>query len=159
MLLMHDHTRALHARALTGIAASLATLLVCFALLAAAAPPSVSAADCTSGGSSCTIGSGYSLPLLGWSCGINTENCYYAGTTTLGSARSNSWGWGEASYSGAGSVFVCVQAYGGYFVGCAYALARACYYASCDDQDLVSFPLYVRNESGVTHTINGQGAQ
>lgn len=154
MLLMHDHTLARPGGALAGIAASLATLLVCFALLAAAAPSTASAADCTSGGSSCLPGTGYGSDVT-WACSINTgTNCYYNNTTSSGSARSDSWGWGSASYSGAGSVFVCIQG-SGYFVGCAYTLARACYYASCDDQDLVSFLIYVRNESGVTHTIDG----
>ena len=125
-------------------------------LLALAGSSSTASADCTTGGSGCLPGSGYTLDDT-WNCGaINTAWCYYDSTTSSGSAASTSWGWGSAAYNGAGDVYVCIQG-SSYFVGCAYNLARACFYASCDDQDLVAFALFVRNQSGFAHTIFGHG--
>jgi hypothetical protein len=125
-------------------------------LLALAGSHSTASADCTTGGIGCVPGSGYTFDRT-WNCGaFNTASCYYNGTTSSGSATANHWGWGSASYDGAGDVFVCIQGES-YFVGCAYNLARACFYASCDDQDAVQFFLFVRNQSGVSHTVSGHG--
>jgi hypothetical protein len=110
-------------------------------------------ADCTTGGSSCLPGAGYTEAPT-WDCGaISTETCYYFGTTSASFATARSWGWGSASYGGTGTVFVCIQG-DVYFVGCGDNLARACFLASCDDQDSVAFNIAVENFTG-THTING----
>jgi hypothetical protein len=132
------------------VAVSLAATLVCLTV------SSPAGADCTTGGSSCLPGSGYADPDVQWSCAINAANCYWNSVTDARLASLDDFGWGSAAYNGAGSVFVCVRG-GGVFVGCAYNLARACYSASCNDQDIVNIELYVQNQSGVTHTIEGHG--
>ncbi|HZV76043.1 MAG TPA: hypothetical protein VFF79_20215 [Conexibacter sp.] len=106
----------------------------------------VASADCTSGGSSCLPGSGYSFDSV-WDCGVIAENvdCYANGNHT--------WGWGSASYSGSGSTYVCIRL-SGYALGCGTNLARTCYAASCNDQSVVAFPASVEN-FGAPHTISG----
>lgn len=132
------------------VAASLAATL----LIAWSAP---AGADCTTGGSTCLPGTGYDPnPEVQWSCVINTANCYWNSVTDIRLASFDDFGWGSAAYNGAGTVFVCVRG-GSVFVGCANNLARACYSASCNDQDIVNIELYVQNQSGVTHTIEGHG--
>jgi hypothetical protein len=133
------------------LVASLATLL--FVL---AGSHTTASADCTTGGPGCLPASGYTFDRI-WNCGaINTALCYYDGTTSVGSANPQHWGWGSASYDGAGDVFVCIHG-STFFVGCGVDLARACFSANCDDQDAATFPLSVRNQSGVSHTISGHG--
>ncbi|MDO8214099.1 hypothetical protein [Conexibacter sp. CPCC 206217] len=116
------------------------------------------AGACTTGGSGCLPGSGYTVTVGPWNCGgiVGSDICYYNATLSARAATTSSWGWGSASYDGAGDVYICIQG-SIYFVGCAYNIARACYYTTCDDQDLVAFELSVRNQSGVTHTVHGRG--
>ncbi|MDO8186372.1 hypothetical protein Q5424_18715 [Conexibacter sp. JD483] len=147
------HLRA-RACSLLRILACAAVSLTVVLLLSASQPAT---ADCVSGGgSSCLPGAGY-VNSVSWSCVIDTADCYYDSVTDSSRAASSDFGWGAASYSGAGSVFVCIRATGSLpFIGCAYDLARACALASCDDQDLVLMKVLVQNQSGVSHTINGR---
>lgn len=150
MFVAHVRARArLLLRTFTCVAVSLAATL----LLALAAP---AGADCTTGGSSCLPGTGYDDPQVQWSCVVNTANCYWDSVTDPRFASLDDFGWGSAAYAGTGSVFVCIRG-DGVFVGCAYTLARACYSASCNDQDIVNIELYTQNQSGVSHTIEGHG--
>lgn len=137
-------------RSLLCIAASLAAVLT----LCSFAGPAI--ADCTTGGSTCLPNNGYTDDEV-WNCGAIAEptNCYFNGTTSSGSATSRYWGWGSASYGGAGTSYVCMQG-GGYFYACADNLARGCFYASCDAQASISFLMWVENHTG-THTVSGHG--
>jgi hypothetical protein len=151
----HDRRTARPWRSLIGLPATLTAMLLVL-LLALAGSHATAAADCTVGGSGCLPGTGYTFDDT-WDCGaITGDDCYYDTTTSAGSAVNAHWGWGSASYDGTGDVFVCIQG-GSYFIGCAFNIARACFFASCDDQDAVTFPLFISNQSGVSHTISGHG--
>ena len=141
------HVRA-RARSLLRTTICAAVSLTAAWLIAAAVPAS---ADCVDGGgTTCTAGIGY-VDDVNWSCSINTADCYYNASVA------DDWGWLEATYSGAGSVYVCGRGDGGTrFIGCGYNLARICAIPSCDDQDLYLVLVRVQNQSGVTHTINGR---
>ncbi|MBB4662975.1 hypothetical protein [Conexibacter arvalis] len=130
-------------------AVSLTALLLCLT----AGP---AAADCTTGGSSCLPGTGYSTDVT-WNCGAidDTYDCYYNSTTNPALADIRSWGWGSAAYNGSGSSYVCVYG-GGSFYACGTNIARACFYANCNAQSLLSFRLWVKNITG-THTVWGHG--
>lgn len=149
----HAHDRAGRRpwRSLLCSAASLAALLFCFTT-----GPAV--ADCTTGGSSCTPGSGYTLDDT-WDCGaipVRTR-CYFNGVTSAPSALSRYWGWGSAAYNGAGSAWVCING-GTYFYACATNLARACFDGTnCNAQRAASFVMYVENFAVDPHTIFGHG--
>lgn len=131
---------------LPGAAAlAFAVLVMLFAMPAAPA-----SADCTTGGSSCLPGSGYTGGDVVWNCGAisNTSNCYYSGGSRL------DWGWGSASADA--STFVCVTG-DGFFSGCSYSLARACFRASCDDQDSFLFGMRVFHTYGSGRVVHGHG--
>lgn len=125
-------------------------LAACAAIVALSAGHAGTAAACTTGGSSCLPGSGYTLQPSPWSCGTIAAGvaCYYNGTTSSSSAPSHTWGWGSAAYNAGGAnVDLCV--YGGtYFYGCGVNIARACYFTNCNDQNSVAFPIDVVNFSG-----------
>ena len=57
---------------------------------------------------------------------------------------------------GSPDAFVCVVGTG-YFSGCSFDLARACFAGSCDDQDSFLFTLYVNHTYGSSRTISGHG--
>lgn len=146
----HHRTGRRPWRSLLRIVASLATVLL---LSTAAAGPAT--ADCTTGGSSCLPGTGYTTDDI-WGCGVigDRDDCYFdSAKNNPGLATPRSWGWGSASYTGAGDAWVCVNG-ATYFFACATDLARACYYASCLDQSVASFLIYVENFTGL-HTISG----
>jgi hypothetical protein len=125
------------------------TALLAIMLFAAAAPPA--SADCTTGGSACLPGTGYVEDRI-WNCGSIAANvgCYYA------SGGNYHWGWGSADADAGPSAWVCIQG-GSYFAGCAYGNARACFSASCNDQDALAFPMWVRHSYGSSRTISGHG--
>lgn len=145
---MHHRTGGSPWRSLLCVAALLAAML----LLAGAGSAT---ADCTTGGSACTPGTGYTTDDI-WGCGAigDRDFCYFDSAKNAPSlATPRSWGWGSASYSGAGSAYVCVTG-GSYFFACGTNLARACFSAGCSDQGAASFLIYVQNFTG-THTISG----
>jgi len=137
-------------RSLVCSVAALAALLVCLT----AGP---AAADCTTGGSSCLPGTGYTLDDT-WNCGAIAAPtvCYFNSQTNAGSATSRTWGWGSAAYNGTGNVYVCING-GSYFYACGTNLARACYQANCNAQGSNSFLMWVENPSSPAHTIFGHG--
>lgn len=146
---MPHRTGARPWRSLLCVAALLAAMLL-------AAGAGSAAADCTTGGSSCLPTTGYSTDDT-WSCGVIDEldNCYFDSTKNSGLATPRSWGWGSASYSGAGSTWVCING-GSYFFACSTNLARACFRATCSDQSTASFLEWVENFTGA-HTVYGHG--
>jgi hypothetical protein len=129
-------------------AVSLTALLTTMLFAATSAPAS---ADCTTGGSGCLPANGYSSHDI-WNCGSIRagSNCAYGGGSRI------DWGWGSASDDGSPDAFVCVVGTG-FFSGCSFDLARACFAASCDDQDSFLFTLYVNHTYGSGRTISGHG--
>jgi hypothetical protein len=121
----------------------------------------VASADCTSGGSGCLPGSGYTYDSGAWDCGpINTQggqNCWANGTLNVDNAVSHTYGWASAAYNGAGTTTVCIAFQNGAASGCGTNLARICYLASCNDQNGTSVKVTAQNWSpgGVFHTVFG----
>jgi hypothetical protein len=133
--------------------------LLCVAALLAAASLLTGAgsatADCTTGGSACTPNGSYATDDI-WNCGVidQYDDCYFDSAKNVpGLATPRSWGWGSASYGGAGSAYVCVEG-GAYFFSCGTNLARACYSRSCTDQSAASFLIWIENFTGA-HTVSG----
>lgn len=97
--------------------------------------------------SSCLPGSGYTGTPPQWNCGVLAvgSDCWSrdtsSGTTSFSNGTYHSWGWGSADYDGGGSTTVTICAKSApNDEACAFGaggtnLARACYYASCNDQD------------------------
>lgn len=113
----------------------------------------VASADCTSGGSGCLPGSGYTLDTV-WNCGplYPGFDCYANGTTIFGNAVTHTFGWGSASFP---EVPVCIQL-GPYAGACATNVARVCYQANCNDQNANSFRAEVHHrQTGIAWTISG----
>lgn len=121
-------------------------------------PAGVASADCTTGGTGCLPGTGYTFDQR-WNCGSIDSDlgtyCYYNETKIREHAALHTWGWGSAAYNGSGSTFVCVIGEG-HFEGCGVDLARACYFANCNDQESSSFQMSVGN-FGDPHTVWGHG--
>lgn len=124
--------------------AVMATIALLLALSCAPA-----SADCTTGGSSCLPAGGGWVGRPVWNCGTfaSTYTCYYGSSGTR-----LDWGFGSAS----DDAFVCVTGVG-YFAGCAFDLARACYSPDCTDQDAVSFALHVTHSAGTARFVSGHG--
>lgn len=103
-------------------------------------------------------GNGYSFDQH-WNCGqisLRDEVCYAAGTRDEAWADRHSYGWASADYDGGGSIKVCVRTYR--FADCGYNLTRACYYSSCNDQNVDKrLIVWVSNaeENGSRHTVYG----
>lgn len=131
----------------------------CFAVLAPSAD-----ADCTSGGSSCLPGSGYTFD-QSWNCGSIADypvECFYRETTRAESATTHTWGWGSAANNSGGTYYVTIRATGSagriWFSGGGNNLARACYQANCNDQEETLLRMQVSHwEAGLRQTIWGHG--
>lgn len=79
--------------------------------------------------------------------------CWANGTTQPDRTEWHHWGWGSADYDGSGAPVVCV---GGMFSDCRQRLARACYYASCNDQDIEADAIGIHHgHHDHNHTIFG----
>ena len=110
-------------------------------------------------GNECVPGSGYTFDET-WNCGqIHSEvDCFYHEVTSLGSAIKHTWGFGSASYNGAGNVEVRIEGRTeelSLFGGWGTNLSRACYNDNCNDQDGVL--LYEDVGNSGFHTISGHG--
>jgi hypothetical protein len=105
-------------------------------------------------------GSGYTFDRQ-WNCGLfyGNQSCWFNGVLGYNSASDHSWGWASADYDGSGSVGVAVA--GGtniqsYFGASGTNLARACYLASCNDQDSRQMGVDVAHPyDSQRHTIYG----
>ena len=117
---------------------------------------SVASASCS--GATCLPGTGYSYNNY-FDCGVIDPwvKCWNEGTKSYSSGRSAGYGYGSASYSGAGSTGVNIAGETtsvSYFGDGGLNLARACYSNSCNDQDAVFMHLSVES-TGTNHTITG----
>ena len=113
-------------------------------------------------GSGCLPGSGYTFDRT-WNCGSRPAGtkCWWPGYIAHPSGRTHSWGFGSADYDGSGQVNVTVTGCSWiettqclvHFSASATNLARACWYASCNDQDHLLVDLWVRNNQGPARVI------
>lgn len=140
--------------------------LLCLGMLAAVFMAShgtgVASADCVSpGGTGCLPGTGYTLDKV-WDCGpinsLDGTSCYANGTLIQGNAVRHTWGWGSAAYNGSGSTTVQILL-SGHSSSSGTNLARVCWYASCNDQNVSAVHALVKHFAwgGVRHTVFGHG--
>ena len=77
------------------------------------------------------------------------------GSRLIENANSHTWSWGSTDYDGAGSIQVFITTAD--FGASGTNLTRACYYASCNDQDVRFSTIWMSHYtvSGASHTIYG----
>ena len=102
-------------------------------------------------------GEGYTFDMY-FNCGViegQKDACFPPGTKNIDNREDHTWGWGSADYDGSGDVAVCVKGDG--MGDCNPNLARACVYASCNDQDTGAMAIWVSHQHTHGHTVYGHG--